>query len=179
MMRSRRHLPAFTLVEAIIGVILLVMIMGVAFSMWRFGVVSVGATVTPQVGLQMASRAAMVNFVKDIQECIEVARPFPGSTFTYFVARDKVNNIITAYLVKNDADSLAAGRDLYDLWLHTKPTGTGTQSQKKMLSKIERLTFTALSSGLLQINLDLHEQGKTYALLTAVRTRNILTEGRL
>lgn len=168
-----------TLIEGLIAIILVVMIGGVAYNLWRFGVVSVGSTVTPQVGLQMASRKAMVDFVREVQECIEVARPFPGSTFSYFVARDKLNKILTAYLVKNAADSAAAGRDLFDLYLHRKDVSGGPATQVKMLSKVERLTFTALSSGLLQINLDLHEQGKTYALLTAVRTRNILTEGRL
>ena len=90
-----------------------------------------------------------------------------------------MNRILTAYLSKNAADSAAAGRDLYDLYLYRKDFSGPPPIQQKMLSRVERLTFTGLSPGLLQINLDLHEQGKTYTLLTAVRTRNILTEGRL
>jgi type II secretory pathway pseudopilin PulG len=171
---------AFTMIEILVGFGIFLVLAGVAYGLLRFGIVSVGATVAPQVGLQMASRKAMVEFIKQIQECIEVARPLPGSTMTYFVARDKVNRIMTAYLVKNAADSTTAGKDIFDLYVHTKDFTPGkAPTNTKVLSNLERLTFTSLSPGLLQIHADLHEQGKTYALLTAVRTRNILAEGRL
>jgi len=169
----------FTLLESLIGLGLFALIFGVAYGLWRFGAVSVGNSVTPQVGLQMATRKAMVDFVREIQECVEVARPVPGSTLNYFIARDKTNGILLAYLVKNPTDSAAAGIDLYDMYVNHKGFGTVASTQNKMLSRVERLTFTALSPGLLQIHLDLHEQDKTYALLTAVRCRNILSEGRL
>ena len=177
-MRQRRR-PAVTLVEGLMGLVLAVVIAGVAYNLWRFAAVSVGSTIAPQVGLQTASRKAMVDFIKEIQEAIEVARPIPGSTLSYFVCRDKLNRVMTAYQVKNDADSLAAGKDLFDLYIHRKDFSGAPVSQIKMLTRIERLTFTSLSPGLLQINLELNDSGKTYALLTAVRTRNILTEGRL
>lgn len=170
---------AFTMIEMLVGLGIFVVLSGMAYGLLRFGVISIGATVAPQVGLQMASRKAMVDFIKEIQECIEVARPLPGSTMTYFVARDKTNRIMTAYMVKNAADSAGAGRDIFDLFVHKKDFGTLPPEQRKVLSQVERLTFTSLSPGLLQIHADLHEQGKTYALLTAVRTRNILAEGRL
>ena len=170
---------AFTVIETLMALVLAVMISGIAYEMWRFGFVSVGSTVTPQVGLQMATRKAMVDFVREVQQCIEVARPVPGSTLNYFIARDRTNGILTAYLVKNAADSAAAGIDLYDMYVDHKGFGPDPTTRQKMLSRVERLTFTALSPGLLQIHLDLHEQDKSYALLTAVRCRNILSEGRL
>lgn len=169
---------AMTLIESLIGIGLALVVCGIAFEMWRFGVVSVGSTVSPQVGLQMASRKAMVDFIKEIQECIEVARPLPGTTTDFIIARDKVNDILSAYLVKNDADSAAAKVPLYDLYVDHKPVGKPS-TPLKMLGKVERCTFTGLSPGLVQIHLDVHEQDRSYALLTAVRTRNILGEGNL
>lgn len=172
---SRR---AVTLVEILVGLAVTVVISGAAYGLMRFGIVSVGQTVTPQVGLQTASRKAMVDFIREIQEAIEIARPVPGSTLTYFVARDKTNCIVTAYLARNDADSTTAGRDIYDLYLNRKDFA-GPSSQRKMLTHVERVTFTALSPGLIQVHLDVNESGKSYAMLTAVRCRNILGEGRL
>ena len=175
-MISRRR--AVTLIEILVGLAIMVVLSGVAYQLMRFGIVSVGSTVAPQVGLQTASRKAMVDFIREIQEAIEVARPLPGSTLAYFVARDKTNCIVTVFSVKNDADSTAAGKDIFDVFLNRKQF-TKPDEQRRMLSHVERLTFTALSPGLLQIHLDLNEAGKTYSLLTAVRARNILAEGRL
>lgn len=166
------------MVEILVGMGLLVIISGVAYGLMRFGIVSVGTTVTPQLGLQTASRKAMVDFIREVQESIEIARPLPGTTLTYFVARDKTNCVVTVYSVKNAADSTAAGKDIFDVYLHRKRF-TKPDEQKRILTKVERLTFTALSPGLLQVHLDLNEGGKTYSLLTAVRTRNILSEGKL
>lgn len=168
-----------SLVEALLGLAIAGMVVGLAFGLYRFGVVATGGTVAPQVGLQMASRKALVDFIREIQETVEIVRPPAGSTLSYFVARDKVNRILTAYLVRNGADSSAAGRDLYDLWVHRKDYPPEPSTQVRLLGHVERLTFTTLSPGLLQIHLELNEAGKTYSLLTAVRSRNILTEGRL
>src|SRR4051812_16663275 len=107
----------FTLIEALVALALALIVMGMAYQLFRFAVVSTGATITPQASLQIASRKAMLDFIKEIQECIEVARPLPGSTMSYFVARDKINRVMTAYLVRNAADSARAQRDLYDLYL--------------------------------------------------------------
>lgn len=168
-----------SLVEALIGLAVAGMVLGLAFGLYRFGVVATGGTVAPQVGLQTASRKALVDFIREIQETIEIVRPPAGSTLSYFIARDKINRILTAYLVKNAADSAAAGRDLYDLWVHRKDYPPEPSTQVRMLTRVERLTFTTLSPGLIQIHLDLNEAGKTYSLLTSVRSRNILTEGKL
>lgn len=175
MIRARR---GFSLIEVLVGMGLLVVISGIAYGLMRFGIVSIGTTVTPQIGLQTASRKAMVDFIREIQESIEIARPVPGTTLSYFVARDKTNCVLTVFSVKNAADSAAAGKDIFDVYLNRKRF-TQPDEQRRLLSRVERLAFTSLSPGLLQIHLDLFEGGKTYSLLTAVRTRNILAEGRL
>jgi hypothetical protein len=178
MKRSRRGLG---LVEGIVGFSIAMIVVAGAVSLFRFGVISVGATVTPQAGLQMASRKALVDFIRQIQECSELVRPSPGASLNYFMARDKLNHILVAYQVQNPADSAAAKKPLYDLYLYRYTYGATppVQSQSKLLSAIERLTFTNLSPGLIQLNLDLNEQGKNYTLLTAIRLRNVLTEGKL
>jgi hypothetical protein len=178
MTQNRRGLG---LVEGMIGAAIALIVVAGTISLFRFGVISVGATLTPQAGLQMASRKAMVDLIHQIQECSEMVRPAPGSSLNYFMARDKLNQILVAYQVQNAADSAAAKKPLYDLFVYRYNYGAtpAAKNQVKLLSSIQRLTFTTLSPGLIQLNLDLNEQGKNYTLLTAIRLRNILTEGRL
>src|SRR5258708_9215884 len=107
---------------------------------------SVGATVAAQVGLQTASRKAMVEFIKELQESIEVARPLPGSTLNYFIARGRTNCITTSFLVKNAADSAAAGIDLYDPSIDHRDFG-GKSNQVKSLSSAEPCTLARAASG--------------------------------
>lgn len=162
-----------------LAVVLGVVCLSVAYMFLRSARVSTESTLGPQMGLQQAARKALVEMIKEVQESIEIVRPQAGSSLTYFIARDKINDILTAYLVKNDAASAKAGRDIHDLYMHRYDYGASVKAAEAKVSGIERASFTTLSSGLLQIHLELYENGKTYPLLTTVRCRNILPEGEL
>lgn len=176
--RSRRGV---TLVEMMVALIIGTLVISIAWSLYRFNRVSVEGTLAPQMGLQTTSRKALVQFIREVQESVEVAKPLQGTTLDYMIARDKLNRILVIYPAKNNAASTAAGRNIYDLYLYRHDYGTTppVQAQRRMIEGLERVAFTTLSPGVVQIHLQLHEAGKSYTLLTAVRTRNILMEGKL
>jgi len=176
-----RKRAAFTLLEVMIGLVIATVVMGIAFSLFRFARVATDGSLGPQMGLQTTTRTALVRFIKEVQECVEIVRPVQGSSLNYFLARDKLNRILSVYIVKNEADSATAGLDLFDLVLNRFDYGqsaSGTH-RRVIASGVERLTFTTLSPAVLQIHMMVRESKKSYTLLTTVRTRNILTEGRL
>lgn len=168
----------FTLVEGLVGVTIFFVVLMCAYTLFNAGNKASATTITANATLQNASRKAMMDFLKEVRESIEVMRPAPGASLTYFVARGKVNDILTGYQVQNAAASAKANKPLYDLYLHRwDPTGT-PQSGKPALvvGGIERLTFSTSSTGLLHVNLELFEDGRTSSLITAVRTRGIGSE---
>jgi hypothetical protein len=178
MSASRR---GFGTLEMLVGICLGVIVLTMGYLLLRFSRVSTEASLGPNMGLQTASRKAMVELIRELQESIEVVRPVQGSSLTYVLARDKLNRILTVYLVRNEELTTRAGRPLYDLYLHRNDHGASAPgvNQRYLIGSIERAAFTSLSSGLLQIHLDFHEQGRTYPFLTAVRSRNIQTEAQL
>lgn len=172
---------AYSLAEVLVAAGLCLLVLGAAFGLLRFMRTSGEQVLGPAMGLQMASRSAMIQLVKELQECVEFIRPQQGLSLTYFVARDKVNRILTGYVARDAAASQAAGRDLYRLYLHRHEyePAPDPAKQRKVLEGIERASFTTLSPAVLQIHLTLHEQGKSYTLLTTVRARNVHTEAEL
>jgi hypothetical protein len=170
---------AFSALEILIAAVIGVVCLSVAYMFLRSARVSTESTLGPQMGLQQAARKALVEMIKEVQESIEIVRPPAGATLTYFIARDKLDQILTVYLVKEPNASAKAGRDIHDLMAYRHDYGATPPKADKILSGIERAAFTSLSSGLLQIHFELHENGKTYPLLTTVRCRNILPEGEL
>lgn len=168
-----------SVLELLIVAALLVVVMTVALLFFRSTRVSMEATLLPQMGLQQAARRALVDLIRDVQESVDVVRPEPGSTLTYFIARDKLNQMLTVYLTSDAAASRAAGSPLYQLWLHRREPDAAPGTGRMVLGGVERATFTRLSSGVLQLRLDLREQGRTYSMLTAIRARNVLQEGDL
>jgi hypothetical protein len=169
------------MLEMLIAVVVATVLLGAGYMLVRAARVSTEASLGPHMGLQMASRKALVELIRELQESIEVVRPSSGATLTYVMARDKLNRILLVYCVKNDAQSQRAGRDLFDLYLYRYDHGERPPeaNQRFLLGSVERVAFTALSSGVVQIHLDLHEQGKSFPFLTAVRSRNIQTEADL
>lgn len=170
---------AVTVLELMLAAVIGMVCLSVAYMFLRSARVSTETTLGPQMGLQQSARKALVEMIKEVQESVEIVRPQAGSSLTYFIARDRLNQILTAYLVKNDAASAKAKRDIHDLYLYRYDYGTSTKPAEPLIPGIERASFTALSSGLLQIHFELHENGRTYPLLTTVRCRNILPEGEL
>lgn len=171
----------FSLIEVLVAATVGLIVLGMAFGLLRFVRASSEQTLAPHVGLQMASRSALVQLEKELHQCVEFIRPKQGSSLTYFLARDRRNLILTGYVARDDAASLRAGRDIYQLYFHRHDytPGTNPALQRKVLDGIERVSFTTLSPGVLQIHLTLHELGKSYSLLTTVRARNVLSEGEL
>lgn len=176
-----RRRSAFGVLEMLVGVCLGIILLAMAFMLLRFSRASTEASLGPNMGLQTTSRKALVELIRELQESIEIVRPVQGSSLTYILARDKLNRILTVYLVRNEELSTRAGRPLYDLYLHRHDYGAtaGAVNQRYVVGSIERAAFTALSSGLVQIHLDFHEQGRSYPFLTAVRSRNIQAEAQL
>jgi hypothetical protein len=178
---GRRWWAGLGFIEVLVGATLTLIVFGIAYGLMRFSRVSTEQTIGPNLGLQSASRVALLKLIKELQECIEFVRPRQGASLNYFIARDKLNQILTGYIARNDDASDRAGRDIFDLHLHRHDVGKARPPSRhtRLLPGIERLSFTALSSGVIQIHMTLHEQGKSYTLLTTVRARNVLMEGEL
>lgn len=169
-----------TLIEALVAlsVFLLLMILVVGIVRWSQKAVQGG--LEPHADLQQATQRALLIFLKELEECIEFVRPAPGSTLTYFVGRGKLNEIVTGYQEQDMQGSTRAGRPLYHFYLHRyDPSDPSASKRDLLVSKIERLTFTSRSPGLLQVHMRLFEAGKSYALLTTVRARGVLSEAQL
>jgi len=167
--------------EMLIAICVAVVVLGTGGMLLRFARASTEVTLGPNMGAQMASRKALVEMIRELQECIEFVRPSAGASLTYLLARDKLNRVLVIYLVVNAEQSARAGRPLHDLYLYQyEPAGrTPPENHRLLMGGVERAAFTALSSGVMQVHLDLFEQGKTFPFLTAVRARNIQTEAEL
>jgi hypothetical protein len=79
---STRKGRAFGLVEILIGSSIFLLVFGIALAMVRFGDVSVNRTLSAHLGLQMETRKALLEFIREIQEAIEIVRPQQGSSLT-------------------------------------------------------------------------------------------------
>lgn len=168
--------------ELLIAVCIGVVVLAAGFMLMRFARVSTEASLGPSMGAQMQSRKALVELIRELQECIEFVRPTAGATLSYLVARDKLNRVLVLYLVDDAEQSARAGRPMRTLYLYRyEPDGSGNPeaSQRFVLGGVETAGFTTLSSGVVQVHLELFESGKTFPFLTAVRARNIQTEAEL
>ena len=180
-MTSTQKRAGVSIPEMLIAICIAVVVLATGGMLLRFARVSTEASLGPNMGAQMTSRKALVELIRELQECIEYVRPGAGATLTYVLARDKLNRLLVLYLVENRDDTARAGRPLHDLYLYQyEPAGpTPATNQRLLLGGVERAAFTALSSGTLQVHLELYESGKTFPFLTAVRSRNIQTEAEL
>ena len=162
------RLTGFTLVEVIIGVILFALL--VASVMWVFvyGGRSTGR-LSSQLSLQQSSRKAIVRFLRELQEGMEVLSPSPGSTLSYALIRDKVSLVRWFYLIP------ASGTPgVFELRRYVKDPKLSEEKRTEIfLQNVKRLTFTCRSEGALQIHLVMKEDDQEYALLTSVRLRNL------
>ena len=171
---------AHSLVEVLLAFGLVVTLLATAFMMWRGGTMSVQTTLGPQMGLQMTTRKAFLDLIKELQECIEFVRPTEGSTLTYLVARDKLDRVLLVYMTPDPVATAREGVALNNVYVYAyDQTISAAARQRLLLGSVSRLTFTSLGSGVTQIRLDAYEQGRSYPLLTSVRARNIAQEGEL
>ena len=181
MLRRPAHAHrGYSLIEVLVALFLFGTLFATAWMLHRSGTVGVQSTLGPQMGLQMTTRKALVEFIKELQECVEFVRPYQGSTLNYLMARNKLDQVLLTYMVKNDKDSAREGRDVHDVYVYLNDTSVAAASRQRLLfGGVTRLTFTALGSGVVQIRMDVTESNRIYALLTTVRARNIELEGEL
>jgi hypothetical protein len=91
-----------------------------------------------------------------------------------------LNRILTGYLCEDPQSLKRTGKLLYQLYLvRSDYSGNPAIKKKPLLTNVERLTFTTLSPGVLQIRADIYEQKSSYTILTAVRTRNVFADSDL
>lgn len=164
-MRSR---AGFTLVEALLALALALVLI-----ILLFGIVSYSTRSTARLGsklaAQQAQRKAVVRFLREVQESMEVVSPRAGSTLGYAVLRDKLALLRWYYLVQQ-----GNAPDMFELRMYrhddSLPPG---QREEVLLQNVRRLAFTTRTEGALQINLVLGEEGAESTVLTTVRLRNI------
>lgn len=158
-----------TVIEIVIAVALLSLLMGAAFWVFVYGGRST-SRLTKQLSLQQASRKAIVRFLREVQEGMEVLSPRPGSTLSYALVRDKVSLVRWFYQVPQGAGA----NPLYELWRYLDdPDTPADRRAEPLLRNVRRLTFTSRSEGALQVNLILEEEDQQYSILTTVRLRNL------
>lgn len=164
-----RTLRAITLLEALIVLGVLGLVLGIVVWVLWFGTAS-SLRLAPQMALQQASRKAVVRFLRDLQQGMEVLLPLPGATLPYAVARDDVSAICFYHLVsRTDRPD-----GTMELWRYRMDPGQAPRGERELiLSNVRRLSFTARSEGALQLNLLLAEGAEEYAIITTVRLRNI------
>ena len=158
---------AFTVIEVLIGGILLVVLVAVLVMFLVYGGRSTART-SAQYSLQQAGRVALAHFLREIQEGMEVIQPPPGSTLPHAVIRDAVSCPRFYYLVPQ-ADEPGS----FELWRFVNdPDIAADQRKERLLRGVRRCTFTARGEAALQVNLLMREAGEEFPLLTTVRLRN-------
>lgn len=156
------------LVEALLAATLFLVLLGVVYLAFRHGIAST-ARLTPQLSLQQQRRKAIVRFLREIQEGMDVISPGPGQTLSYALIRDKVAFLTMFY---GRASSRKDGT--FDLWRYRYDPDVPEPSRRELLvAHLGRVTFTCQSEGALQIHLLLEEGRQHDSLLTTVRLRNL------
>jgi len=152
----------------LIGLALFGLILGIIVWLLGHGSRS-GQRLSTQMAVHQASRKALVRFLQELQEGIEVIRPTPGTTLSYALVRDKYSCVRWFRQVPRPGSG-----GLYDLRRYADDLALPMDRRDELLlSDVKRLTFTARSEGALQINIVLAEKDRDYALLTTVRLRNL------
>ena len=166
---------AFGLTELLVALGLSTVVL---LSIWSvFNAAGRAAAPGSHAGLQLGTQLALLELDQRLAESIELVRPSPGTSLSYFVVRGNTNEMVVGYQVVDPAASTAAGQPIYDLWLAVTRKNAPPE-QKRLLQHIERMRFTATSPGVLQLHAELVEDGKTTAMLTSVRLRNLASEGQ-
>lgn len=160
---------AFGIVEVLTAAVVLGILLGAVWFVFASGSRAT-ARLTPQLSLQQTGRKAVVRFLRELQEGMEVVTPAPGCTLSYAVIRDKLSRARWFYLMEKRGGAVP----VMELWRYVDDqTVDRSQRSEKLLDDVRRLTFTSRGEGALQVNLLLAEGEQEYALLTTVRLRNI------
>ena len=164
----------FSLVELLVALGLCGLVIGVAVYLFVYGGHATRA-VTAKLAGQQAGRKALVAFLSEIQEGMEVVIPRPGTTLSYALVRDKVAHLRLYYQVKSAPDATT-----YALWRYVQdPSLAAGVRKEKLLDNVRRLSFTSRSEGALELNLEVQEDDQVWSLITAVRLRNLASAEEL
>lgn len=155
--------------ELLVAAAILALLAGAAIRGLAFGTRSTGR-LTPQLALKQNSRKAIVRFLRELQEGMEVVSPAPGRTLSHAIVRDKVSRARWFYQVAHVMNV----QTRHELWRHVDDTSLPKERRAELLlTDVKRLAFTSRGEGSLQVNLTLAEGESEYTLLTTVRLRNI------
>jgi len=166
---ERRGREALTVVELLTASTVFVLVVGLVITLLTQGRRS-SQNLGTQMSLAQASRKMIVKLLGELQEGMEVLSPRPGSTKAQALIRDKLS-FIRWYVLHPKTGSVP---EVYELWRYINdPDLPAARRAEILLGGIQRLRFTCLSEGALQINLTLIEEGKEYSILTTVRLRNL------
>lgn len=158
---------AFSLVEVLVGIGLLVALIAAAVWLFSFANRST-ARLAGQMAVQQASRKALVRLIRELQEGMEVMRPAPGATLSYALVRDSVSRVVWYF---QEPQPGAPGLFVLKRFREGQT--------EVLLTHLKRLTFTSRSEGAVSMNVELAEEDRSYALLTTVRSRNLASAEQL
>jgi hypothetical protein len=164
-----------TIPEVLIVLALVVVLLGIIISS-IYHAQRTTHVLAPRLGLQQASRKAIVRLLRELQEGMEVIRPRPGSTVSYALVRDKMSLTRWYYQVTSSPPS----RRSFELWRYVDDWKLPEEKRAEcLLRDVQRLTFTSSSEGALQVHMLLGEGDQEYGLLTTVRLRNLASSEEL
>lgn len=168
-----RQRTGFNLTEVLLAVTLAAALLGGSFGMVVWARRAGDRGVTPQVATQILARRALVDLTRELQEASEVLRPPPGSSLGYMLVRDKLNRLVLLYTVRS-----GGGLELRSFT--RDPSRPGASGLDRLLvTSLERVAFSSLAPGLIQVHFSVRDQSHTLPVLTAIRLRNAPAEADL
>ena len=173
----RPEKKGFTLVETIIGSIILVFLLIGCFQLFRTFTGKKFSNISARLTLQMEARRALVNIYMQAQEGIEILKPDPGSTLPFLVLRDLVNDIHFFFLQKDKIASEKEKSDMFRLYSVVYDIQKNTCSTPhEILANVKKINFTAHGFGEIYISGTLREGEASFSLINMIRLRNACAE---
>jgi type II secretory pathway pseudopilin PulG len=167
----------YSLLEILLGMVLLGLVFAGAFNLLRFFTNKKVVGLTQKLTLQMEARRALVNLYKEVQEGIEILKPDAGATLPFVVFRDYVNNVHFIFLKKDEDASKLQKRDIFRLYRVVRHLDKDTTSAPhEILKSIEKCNFTAYGYSSLVITATLRDEENTFSFANMVRLKNTLSE---
>lgn len=162
-----------SLIELLFAVSVAAVLLGAAFGAMIWARRAGEAGVASHVSAQMLARRSMEALTRELEESIEVVRPPPGATLNHLLVRDKLNRLLVIYPVETSGGlSLRVFR--------MDPTLPDAVPEDRVLVRLlERVAFTTLGPGMVQVHLTVRDQGHAYPVFTAIRCRNAPSEAEL
>jgi len=157
------HRAAITLLETILGAAIFAMLLGALLGLLSRGS-SLGSREMEIFGLQADAQRALIRFINELQEGMELVAPQPGNTLPYAVIRDKLNRLAVYSLCRTEVPGEYALK--VDVG---SPQGLRSET---LFRGVSRLTFSSLSDGAVRLHLILGAGDRQHAFYTQIRMRN-------